>query len=298
MFDIFVVNPLTNFVLGFYFLFGNSLGLAIIFFTIFLRIILLPLTIKQIQLQKKMAELQPKIQELQVRKKDPSQMTPEEMALMKQAASNLLGGCLPILIQIPILIGLNMVIANIASVNADPSKGGDFFNNILYFEFLKHSNDYLFNTSFFGLDLAEVPARIGLQWDLIPYALLIIFLVLTQFIHSKIMNIAQQKRVESYKKNRANKKKLTKEEKEKEEMQEAMNKLTQFQLTYFLPLMVGVGAYSFSAALGLYWLVQNIFAILQTMVQYGYLDGKMNLALIKKNFADYRNKILAKRKKC
>lgn len=297
MFDTIVVNPLTNLVLGFYLLFGSNLGFAIIFFTIFLRIILLPLTIKQIQQQKKMADLQPKIQELQSKRKDAAQMTPEEMALMKQTAGSCVGGCLPILIQIPILIGLNIVIANIASVNSDPNKGGDFFNNILYFDFLRHSVDYLFNTSFLGFDLAEIPQRIGLQWSIWPYALLIILLVVTQFIQSKIVNSAQQKRAESLKKkNKANKKKLTKEEKEREEMQEAMNKWTQMQLTYFLPLMVGIGAYSFSAALGLYWLVQNIFAIGQTIVQYRHADGKLNWASIKEDIRNYQNKIFRTKK--
>lgn len=284
MFDFLVVHPLTNFLLGFYLLFGSNLGLAIIFFTIFLRIVLLPLTIRQIQQQKKMQELQPRIQALQG-KKDASQMSPEELALMKQTAGSFLGGCLPILIQIPILIGLNIVIGQIASVNNDSSKGGDFFNNNLYFDFLKHSHDYVFNTHLFGFDLAKIPQHIGFSIDIWPYAILIVLLVVTQFVQSKIMNSVQAKRADKQKKkNKPNEKKLTKEEKEKAEMQEAMNKWMQMQTTYFLPIMIGIGAYSFTAALGIYWLTQNLFAIAQTTVQYRHADDRLNWPAVKEDF--------------
>lgn len=297
MFDIIVVYPLTNFVLGFYLLFGSNLGLAIIFFTIFLRTVLLPLTIKQIQQQKKMAELQPKIQELQSKRKESTQMSPEEMALMKQTATSCIGGCAPIVIQIPVLIGLNMVIGQIASVNSDSSKGGDFFNNHLYFEFLKHAHDYVFNTNFLGFDLSKIPQHIGLSWDIWPYAILIVLLVITQFIQSKIMNSVMQKRTDlQKKKTKANAKKLTKEEKEKEEMQEAMNKWMQMQTTYFLPLMIGIGAYSFTAALGIYWLTQNLFAIGQTFIQYRHADGKLNWKDTKEDLLNLKVKFLPKKK--
>lgn len=291
MFDTIVVYPLTNLVLGFYVLLGSNLGLAIILFTIFLRIVLLPLTIKQIQQQRKMQELQPKIQSLQSNKKQASQMSPEEMALMRQSAGSCLGGCLPVVIQIPILIGLNMVIGQIATVNTDSAKGGDFFNPHLYFDFLKHSADYLFHTTFLGFDLSGVPANVPKSLpEFLPYALLIILLVVTQFISAKMMNSMQKKSQEKLKKAKPNQKKLTKEEKEKQETQEAMNKWMQMQMVYLLPLMIGFGAYSFSAALGLYWLTQNIFAIIQTGVQNRHADGKLNWAAIKEDIASIGKK--------
>lgn len=297
MFDLLVVHPLTNLLLGFYILLGNNLGWAIIVFTIVLRIILLPLTIKQIQTQKKMQELQPKIQALQSQRKDPTQMTPEEMALMRQTAGSCLGGVIPIAIQIPILIGLNMVINQIASVNSDASKGGDFFNNVLYFDFLKHSPEYLFNTNFLGFDLAGIPAQITHDWSLLPYGVLIALLVITQFIQSKIINSVQKKSQEKLKKNKPNQKKLTKEEQEKMEMQEALNKWTQMQMVYFIPVMIGVGAYSFPAALGIYWLVQNIFAILQTIVQYRHADGKLSIESVKEDIGNFLSRFRNKQDK-
>ena len=287
MFDSIVVNPLTNLLLAFYELVGNNLGWSIILFTIFLRFVLLPLTIKQIQLQKKMQDLQPRLQELQAQKKDASKMNPEEMALMKQTAGSFLGGCLPILIQIPILIGLNIVIGNIAGVNSDPNRGGDYFNNILYFDFLKHSSDYVFNTIFAGFDLARIPSQIGVNQDLIPYGILIALLVITQFGQSYLMTKQQAKQK---KLNKPNAKKLTKEEEEKLKMQEDMQKMTQLQMNYLMPLVVGFGAFSFNAALGLYWTVQNIIAIIQTVIQYRIADKKMSVEAIKEDFSNLFNK--------
>lgn len=287
MFDILVVNPLINLLLWFYLLVGNNLGIAIILFTIFFRIILLPLTIKQIKIQKKMQELQPKLQALQANRKDPSQMTPEEIDLMRQTASSCLGGLIPVVIQIPILIGLNIVINQIASVNADASKGGDFFNNVIYFDFLKHSEDYLFNTNFFGLDLAETPAKVPHDLNFVPFALLIALLVITQFVLSKLSSTVQKKQQDKISKNKPNQKKLTREEKERAEMQEALNKWNQMQMIYLIPFMIGVGAYSFPAALSLYWLVQNIFAIFQTVIQYRHGEGRLSFNSIKLDLLNF-----------
>ncbi len=282
IFDLIVVNPLTNLLLAFYILLGNNLGWAIIVFTIVLRFALLPLTIKQIQQQKKMTELQPKMQAIQG--KDPSKLTPEETALMRQTAGSFIGGCLPLLIQLPILIGLNFVIGNISLFNTDQSKANHILNNVIYFDWLKNALGDRLTTTFFGFDLASIPSQISHDiWTFWPYAFLIVLLVVTQFWQSKIMTAGQNKAIEKAKKNVPNKKKLTKEEKEKLEMQEAMTKWTQMQTIYVIPFMIGFGAYSFTAGLGMYWLVQNLFAIVQTIIQYRHSDGRMNRADIKED---------------
>lgn len=274
MFDLLIINPLTNLVLGFYEFFGENLGLAIIFFTIFLRIVLLPLTIKQIRQQKKMAELQPRLQELQANRKDPSQISGEEAALMRQTAGSCIGGCLPILVQFPILIGLNTVISKIASAQT-----GDVFNNVLYFPFLKHAADYRFHTSFLGFDLGTIPSNVPfLTKEFIPFGILIALLIITQFIQSKMMTFAQNKKKskDANVKKKANEKKvkLSEKEKEKIETQEQMQKAMQTQMLYFVPILIGMASYSFAAALGIYWLTQNLFAIGQTYVQNEMSEGK------------------------
>ena len=93
--------------------FADNLGtyaLGIIAVTIIIRICILPLTIKQINSSKKMQEMQPKLKELQAKYASKDAETQkkyqqEMMALMSSSGVNPLAGCLPILIQMPILIG-------------------------------------------------------------------------------------------------------------------------------------------------------------------------------------------------
>lgn len=290
MFELLVVNPLTNLLIASYVLVGNNLGFALIVLTLFLRVLLLPLTIKQIQTQRKLQELQPRLQAIQRNAKDPSQLTPEEIGLMRETTLSCLGGLFPLLIQIPILFGLNSVIAQIASVNSDPEKGGDWFNQVLYFDFLKHSSDYSFNTNFFGLDLAIIPSHVPFGAEFIPFGVLMVLLVLTQFLQSKLIYSFQQNRSDGHARSHKHNKKKTKEELEKEELQQALNRWNQLQMIYVIPLAVGLGAYQFHGALGFYWLLQNIFTIVQTVIQYRFMDGKLNVRKLK----DYLIGLIAK----
>lgn len=84
-----------------------SYGIAIIVFTIIIRIILLPLNIKQMRSQLKMTDLQPEMQKLQKKyKNDPQKLNAEMMKLYQEEGVNPLGGCLPLLVQLPILWAL------------------------------------------------------------------------------------------------------------------------------------------------------------------------------------------------
>lgn len=86
---------------------GLSTGLAIILFTAIIRIILLPLNIKQMRSSIKMQEIQPEMKKLQDQyKNDPQKQQEEVMKLYKEKEVNPLGGCLPFLVQWPILIAL------------------------------------------------------------------------------------------------------------------------------------------------------------------------------------------------
>lgn len=89
-----------------YALFGN-LGLAIIVFTVLTRILILPLTLKQLRTQKKTMALQPKIRELQRKHGgDRERLAQETMKLYKIEGTSPLGGCLPLLVTMPILFGV------------------------------------------------------------------------------------------------------------------------------------------------------------------------------------------------
>lgn len=108
------MNFIGNFfghILRIIFEFTHNYGLAIILFTIVAKVLLLPLTIKQTKSTKAMQDIQPRIQELQTKYKNKPEKQNEEMVkLYKEANINPLAGCLPLLIQMPIIIGLFSVI--------------------------------------------------------------------------------------------------------------------------------------------------------------------------------------------
>lgn len=84
-----------------------SYGIAIIIFTLLTKFLLLPFTIKQLQSSKKMAAIQPKMKAIQEKYKDNKEMQNQKMLeLYKEHNYNPLSGCLPLLIQFPIIIGL------------------------------------------------------------------------------------------------------------------------------------------------------------------------------------------------
>lgn len=84
-----------------------NLGLAIVIMTIIIKLIMFPLTKKQIQSTKAMMSIQPKMKALQEKYKDDKQRLNMELAnLYKSEGVNPLAGCLPLLIQMPIMIGI------------------------------------------------------------------------------------------------------------------------------------------------------------------------------------------------
>ncbi|WP_125154228.1 membrane protein insertase YidC [Clostridium rectalis] len=95
-----------------------SYGVAIILVTLIIKIILVPLNIKSIRSSIRMTKLQPKQKKLQEKyKNDPQRAQQELMKLYKEYGVNPLGGCLPMLIQWPILIALYYVFNNINGIS-------------------------------------------------------------------------------------------------------------------------------------------------------------------------------------
>ena len=101
-------HPLFNAVVFLYdILPGHDFGFAIIALTTIIRVLFFPLSIKTVRSQKALSQLNPKIQEIKQRfKNDKSAQSVETMKLYKENNINPLAGCLPLLIQLPILIGL------------------------------------------------------------------------------------------------------------------------------------------------------------------------------------------------
>ena len=95
---------------GFYAL-VKSYGLAIILLTLAVRVLLLPLSIKQTKSMREMQVIQPEVKRLQAKYKgDRQKMNEEMMKLYKEHSVNPFGGCLPLLMQFPVLIGLFYVV--------------------------------------------------------------------------------------------------------------------------------------------------------------------------------------------
>jgi YidC/Oxa1 family membrane protein insertase len=105
-----ISDPLVEYVIIPYFGFADNYmgyGLAIILFAVLIKMILYPLTKKSYKSMAEMKELQPKMQEIKEKyEDDPEKQQKETMKLYKEAGVNPLGGCLPNLLQLPILITL------------------------------------------------------------------------------------------------------------------------------------------------------------------------------------------------
>lgn len=106
LFNLFLVDPMTNVLIVLAAIFGGSFGVAIIVFTIIMRGFTFPLTIRQLRASRAMSVIQPRLQEIQKKHKDPKRRSEETMKLYKEAGVNPLGCMLPMLIQFPIWIGL------------------------------------------------------------------------------------------------------------------------------------------------------------------------------------------------
>lgn len=240
----------------------GALGFAIIILTILIRLLVWPFMASQLKSAKKMAELKPKLDELKTKHKgDKQAFAAAQMALYKEHGINPAGGCLPAIIQIPIIIALYQTIFAFFS----NSQGLDHINRVLY------SPSWHLNSSpdlnFFGLNLAVKPSAFTQG----AYFLLLIPLITValQFAQSKMM---APKKIKEYPSD------SPKEKKEKEDISDSMSAV-QGQMMYMMPLMVGYFAFQFPIGLALYW---NTFTILGIVQQYkisgwGGLEGWIKL---------------------
>ncbi len=108
IFTSFIVQPILNLLVWLYGVVpGNDLGLAIILLTVLVKAVLYPFTMAQIKQQRALQELQPKIDEVRSRLKDDKEAQAKElMELYKREKVNPASSCLPLLIQLPVFIGL------------------------------------------------------------------------------------------------------------------------------------------------------------------------------------------------
>lgn len=236
-----------------------ALGFAIIILTILIRILIWPFISSQLKSAKKMADLKPHLDVLKGKHKDDKQaLAAAQMALYKEHGVNPAGGCLPALIQIPVVIALYQVISSFF-YGAD---GLSKINSLLYFPswHLSASPDHYF----FGIDLTSkisdhfkfaFSPTFSFSADNSFLILIPIITGLLQFIQSKMMTPAPVKKYPSD---------SPKEKKEKETTEDAMVAM-QGQMLLLMPIMIGYFAYTLPAGLALYW---NTFTLLGIYQQY------------------------------
>ena len=121
----------------------NSAGLAVIVFTIIIKTILLPLTIKSTRSSRAMQDLQPKIKELQKKHgKDRQALSQETMKLYSQYGVNPMAGCLPMLLQMPIFFGLYRAILHLSNGSAGFPVSPQWEGGFLWLDSLATADPY------------------------------------------------------------------------------------------------------------------------------------------------------------
>ena len=127
--DIFFL-PLFNLLIGLYELPFVDFAIAIILFTVIIRFALAPLFVRQIQSQREMQRMQPLVREIQRKHKGNRQkITEETMALYKEHGVNQFGGCLPVLLQLPLLFALYQALiraSNVVTLTAEQASSAAF----------------------------------------------------------------------------------------------------------------------------------------------------------------------------
>lgn len=224
IFNLLVVNPMTNLLLLLYGLLGQSFVLAIVVLTLLIRLVTLPLTFKQQTSAAKMAAMQPRIKAIQEQyKSDPA----KQQAELRKIGFSPLSGCLPLVIQFPILIGLYQAIVRTLSLT--PLSLLELGRYV--YGFVPNLAQLIpINGSFLGfMDLGS--ANHATSFYVIP-----ILVVLTTWASSKFMQAPTT---------------------------DPTMAQTNQMMTMTMPLMIGFFSLSTPIGLGIYWIASNVIGVLQ-----------------------------------
>lgn len=220
-FHVVLYQPLFNIFVGLYnVLPGNDVGLVILVVTVLLRLAVYPLTASSIKAQRSLQELQPKLEALKKQYAgDQQKIAQGTMELYKSNKVNPLASCLPLLVQLPILIALYWVMQDgLASTNLSSS----------LYSFVK--NPGTINPLSFGfLNLSK------------PNVVLAVLAGIAQYLQAKTMNRQQPPKEAG-------------EGGKDENMMAMMNK----QMLYMMPAMTVLIGFSLPAGLTLYWFWSTI----------------------------------------
>lgn len=250
IFNEFVYRPIYNLLIFTYNIVPfHDFGVAIILVTIIIKFLLLPLSRKQIESQKKMQELQPKIKELQNKyKNDKEKQSRALMEFYKENKANPFSGCLPMIFQLVFLIAIYRVLFNI-------SQNGLMVNESDLYAFIYNPGQI--KHLFLGIiDLSRVVDFKVLTIGNVAHILLVLAAAGAQYVQTKMLMAV-------------NKAKIGKDKK-KDDKEPDFAQIMSKQMLYLAPLMTLFIGIKFPAGLALYWLVSTLFMI----AQQEYLERK------------------------
>lgn len=286
MFEFFA--SIFGYLLSFLYNIVSNYGLAILLFTLIIKLLLLPLSIKQQKTMKKSAKLQEKMKVIQFKyKNDPEKMNQEIMDLYKTEKMSPFSGCLTAIIQFLLLLSIfylvkspitymekiakediEKYVAQLQEDGREISKVYPEIDLIREYNWLKEKNPEDSNIeklnlqmNFLGLDLSKIP-----QQNMTDYTVYIIpiLYILSSFISIRMTTAMQQKQ-------NTKKKETVIDGETGEEVEEKENEVdavmqTNKMMSWMMPIMSISIAFVAPLGLALYWLVSNVLMILERLV--------------------------------
>ena len=258
---------------------GQNYGVAIILFTILIRVVLLPITIKQQKSMKKTTELQSKIKEIQFKyKNNQEQMQKEIMDLYKRENVSPFSGCLSAILQLVIILSVFWLISKPLTYMKKIDSGiiEGYKNEIMqengnnkissYYEIeiidKKSAQDenIRINMNFLGLDLSKVPSQ-----NMNDYK---VYIIPALYIVSSVvsMRLMTNKKKTKRKALGDGTDKTSGEQDMTEQMTKSMSMIT--------PIMAVSIAFIAPLGLALYWFVSNLLMIIERIAITKYVDSK------------------------
>jgi YidC/Oxa1 family membrane protein insertase len=244
-FNTIFVYPIVNALLAIYqsldaFGLPYALGFSIIVLTILIRFLLYPLTAQQLRASKKMQDLAPHLSKVKdLHKGDNKRIQQETMKIYKEHGVNPAAGCLPTLLQLPIIFGLYNALDQAVKKNEQDLLS--FINDVAYHPSLRLSEGW--DTSFFGIPLASSPSQLMSSMILVALAVPVLTGIF-QYLQSKMLFPSLSPADKA---------------KRKDDFATAF----QQQSTYIFPIMIAFFSFTFPVGLSLYWNTFTIFGIIQ-----------------------------------
>ncbi|MBM4401657.1 MAG: membrane protein insertase YidC [Candidatus Cloacimonetes bacterium] len=229
-------TPLLNLLFLLTRLLGNNLGLGILAFTVFLQLALTPLRLPQLKSAQKLKNIKPELDGLKDKHgNDRQALALAQMEVYKKHGVNPLGGFVPTIVSLVVLIALYRVLFEVISATDIA-----VINSRLYFDFLKLPDISSLKTSFLWLDVGKPD----------PYFILPIMVGVTQWLVTKTMAGGQPTGIA----------------KEGEEGKDDIMQAMQGQMQFLFPIMTALITARLPAGVSLYWIVSVVFSIIQNYI--------------------------------